>query len=171
MKIIIILLMLSTSFEVFSYSWEIISKTDAITDKISIEASVISKAGDRLTIIERDDKTKWAFFELSSPNQFSINERLILRVDKNKPMNYNADFQNLSRKLGNQIFTWEWNPNLIGFKVGSPGGCHNILTQIFNGKKMVIRYHPNKSTSKDVVFLLAGGEEAINKVISSKCGK
>lgn len=172
MKMSYVLLLLVSSTFVSAEGWEVETKVDAMTDVTRSSAMVTAKTGETLTILQRNDKTIWAYFELSGANQFSVNDRLILRVDKNKPMSYNKDFQELSRELGQPVTNWEWNPSLIGFEVGSgkaDGGCHKIVTEIYTGENLVIRYHPNQSTIRDVIFPLANGKEAISKAIDIKC--
>ncbi len=166
------LLLLATSTFVSAEGWKVETKVDAMTDVTRTYAMVTAKTGETLTILKRDDKTIWAYFELSGVDQFSVNDRLTLRVDKNKPISYNQDFQELSRELGQPVTNWEWNPSLIGFAVGSAkadGGCHKVVSEIYNGEKLVIRYHPNQSTTRDVIFPLANGKEVISKAIEIKC--
>lgn len=166
------LIILFASPLVFAETWKVNSETDSMTDVTRIHAVVAAKTGDTFTILQRDDKSIWAYFELSGTNQFSVNDRLTLRVDKNEPISYNQDFQELSRELGQPVTNWEWNPNLISFELGSgksDGDCHKIVTQIYSGEKLIIRYHPNQSTTRDVSFSITGGKEAISKAIDIKC--
>lgn len=172
MKMPYALLLLATSTFVSAEGWKVETKVDAMTDVTRTYAMVTAKTGETLTILKRDDKTIWAYFELSGADQFSVNDRLTLRVDKNKPFDYNQDFQDVSRELGLPVTNWEWNPNLIGFEVGSAkadGGCHKVVSEIYAGEKLVIRYNPNQSTTRDVIFPLVNGKEVISKAIEIKC--
>jgi hypothetical protein len=167
-----ILLLLSTS--VLASTWQQSITTDAITDKESIEAFVMSSTGDRFTILRRTDGKFWGYFQLAPPHQFRVGERLIARIDKNAPREFNEDLQKLTKRLGDPANSWEWNPSLVGFLLwhgDQAEGC-GWLTQLYNGKKLVIRYHPNQSTFRDVVFKLSGNQKAISKAAGfnlSKC--
>jgi hypothetical protein len=165
MKIFWILALSFISPPVFASNWEIKFTSDAMTDKESTEAFIISNTGERFTILRRSDGRFWGYIQLVPPNQFSINERLITRIDKNTPKEFNEDFEKLTKSLGSPIESWEWNPSLIGFGIwhgNKNEGC-GWLRQLYDGKKFIIRYHLNKSTTRDVIFELSGSQEAISK--------
>jgi hypothetical protein len=156
--------------------WSLKQSTDAMTDAVRKEAFVTNTEGDKFTIIRRNDGSVWGYFQLAGLNQFSVGERLMLRVDKNKPVEFNEDFEKLTRQLGRPIEAWEWNPGLIGFRLWhgkSDEGC-GLVHQLYNGSQLIIRYHPNSSTERDVVFPLGGNHDAIAKAIDlqmSDCAK
>lgn len=148
-------------------NWEIRTTTDSMTDQVSREAFVTSPGGDKFTIIRRSDGSVWGYIKLAGINQFSVNDRLMLRVDKNRPVEFNEDFEKLTKKLGRPIEAWEWNPSLIGFLMWHgkiDEGC-GLVKQLFEGATMVVRYHPNQSTIRDITFPLTGNKKAISDAV------
>ncbi len=138
--------------------WKIQKTVDSMTDKITKTAYVLSKDGNRFTLIRKSDQKVWGYLKLKGMNQFKINESLLLRVDKNKPRSISDKMQ---KKFG--ISSYEWNPSLMGFLVWhgkSDEGC-GFIGQLLNGKKLIIRYHPNKSTYKDIIFNISKNKAAI----------
>jgi hypothetical protein len=171
MKKVLIVGSLVFSSLVFA-DWRVSKDTDLMTDKTILRASIEAETGESLTIMQRDDKSIWAFFKLANANTFSVDERLLLRVDKNEPTEYNRDFQDLTIELGKPMYNWEWNPNLIAFRIGGgtkDGDCNVTLKQLHNGKKLVIRHRPNKSTFRDVVFSATNGKVALQEVLDVDC--
>lgn len=147
--------------------WEAKTTTDAMTDATSTEAFVTNADGDKFTMLRRSDGTVWGYIELSGIKQFSVNERLMVRVDKNDPVEFNEDFEKLSRELKMPMDTWEWNPNLIGFRMWHGKfneGC-GMVQRLFKGQQLIIRYHPNPSTISDVVFPLYGNQKTISDAV------
>jgi len=166
--LITIISIFATSNLAIAGDWILRTTKDNMTDQPSKEVFVTSPGGEKFTIIRRSDEKVWGYIQLSGINQFSVNERLMLRVDKNKPHEINEDLQNLTKRLGNPIGSWEWNPNLIGFLIWHGKineGC-GIIKELFDGKKMIIRYHPNKSTIRDIEFPLTGNRKAISDALS-----
>lgn len=156
----IIFIALLTITETSLADWKVQESVDAMTDKVSKTAYVVSDDGSRFTVIRKSDKKVWGYLKLSGMNQFKINESLILRVDKNKPIDFNDKLQ---KSFG--ISSYEWNPSLLGFLIWhgkADEGC-GLVGQLLKGKKMVIRYHPNKSTFKDIVFDISKNKTAIKE--------
>jgi len=144
-------------------AWEIEKTTDAMTDEVSRTVFVDSNDGSRFTLIRKSDNSVWGYLKLSGMNQFMINERLLLRVDKSEPVKFNEDFEKLTVELGMKVESWEWNPNLIGFRLWHgklDEGC-GLVQKLYDGEKMVIRYHPNQSTIKDVHFDISKNKSVI----------
>ena len=143
--------------------WILKSYTDSMTDAIRKEVYISNGDGDRFTLIRKSDGAVWGYVKLSGGKQFNIGERLMVRIDKNKPMEFNGD---LDKIMGGQINTWEWNPSLVGFQLwaGESGGCET-LKQIYSGSQITVRYHPNDSTSRDVLFVVDGGYEEISSAL------
>lgn len=148
-------------------NWEIRTSTDSMTDQVTREAFITSPMGDKFTVIRRRDGSVWGYIQLAGANQFSVSDRLMLRVDKNKPFEFNEDFEKLSKKLGMPIKAWEWNPTLIGFRIWHgkvDDGC-GLVKQLFEGTTMVVRYQPNQSTVRDLTFPLGGNQNAISDAL------
>lgn len=96
-----------------------------------------------------------------------VGENLMVRIDKNEPVEYNDKLQKLSARLGMPTLTWEWNPSLIGFRIwhGSPEeGCGQV-TKLIEGSTMIIRYHPNHSTTRDLHFDISKGKPLLAKAL------
>ncbi len=144
-------------------AWELKETVDAMTDKISRTVFVKSNDGSRFTLARKSNKKVWGYLELNGMNQFMINERLMLRVDKNDPRKFNEDMEKMNREFGLDWESWEWNPSLIGFLVwhGLPNEGCGLVQQLYDGTKMVIRYHPNQSTIKDIHFDISKNKLAI----------
>jgi hypothetical protein len=157
-------------------AWKLKTSVDPITDKTTKEAYIIDSPGNKLTILRRSDGSVWAYIQLSGINQFGINEELIFRVDKNEPMEFNDNLEKLSEKYGKKIQSWEWNPNLIGFRMWhgkADEGC-GYIQQLYFGKELIVRYHPNPSTQKDIVFAIDKNQDAIIQALDlqiSLCAK
>lgn len=148
--------------------WEIKTLTDAMTDEISHQAVLTSHSGDTLTLLLRGKNKFWAFVQLAGANQFGIDTDLTIRIDANKPGLWDDSWDKLSRMIGKDpTHTWEWNPSLIGFEAGSYAtkeGEENVCSfvrDLYGAKKIVIRYHPNKSTFKDIEFHSEGNQSII----------
>lgn len=163
----IIFLTLSSSC-LFAGEWQLKVTKDAMTDATTSEAFINSSAGDKLSVIRRSDGSVWGYVQLSGLNQFGINDSLLVRVDKNPVAEFNDRFEKLSNSLGKPIKTWEWNPNLIGFRMWhgkADEGC-GIIKQLYEGKVVVVRYHPNQSTTRDITFEISGGQKALSDALS-----
>lgn len=163
---VIFLLVLSS----FSHAgeWQLKTTIDAFTDITASEAFITTPEGEKLTIIRRSDKSVWGYVQLSGINQFSIDEALLLRVDKNPPVEFNDRLEKLSVSLGRPMKTWEWNPSLIGFRMWhgeAKEGC-GLIKQLFDGKVVIVRYHPNQSTTRDITFEITGGQKALSDSIA-----
>lgn len=157
--------------------WTYKEQADAMTDEKYRVAFVNSKDGSKFSLTRRSDNSVWGYLALGGMNQFMIGERLMVRVDANDPKKFNEDLQKLSKSLGRPILSWEWNPNLIGFRIWHgkiKEGCAPLLKELFNGDKMVIRYHPNQSTTRDVWFDISKNKSAIERALGVKsveCGR
>lgn len=163
MRLILALTMMTISASSFA-GWEVRTTTDAMTDAITIEAFVESQEGHRFTLLRRSDNSLWGFVRLAGLEQFSINERLMMRVDKNEPFEFNDDFEKLMERLGQPKNAWEWNPSLIGFLmplVEKKLGCE-IIKQLLHGSSMILRFHPNQSTIRDITFPINGNQKAVS---------
>ena len=104
-----------------------------------------------------------------------VNERLTLRVDKNEAQEYNGDLHKLMRELGDPTPYWEWNPTLIAFIVwhGKIGEGCGLVEQLWNGSQLIVRYHPNQSTTRDIYFDISANKAVIPASLDidmSKCG-
>ncbi|MGV8803489.1 MAG: hypothetical protein ACWA6Y_00835 [Polaromonas sp.] len=144
-------------------AWVLKTSIDLITDKNTKEAFITNKDNNILTIIRRNDNSVWGYIQLAGFEQFGVSDKLIFRVDKNEPVEFNDKLEKISEKYGEKIQSWEWNPNLIGFRMwhGSvEEGC-GYIQQLYHGKELVVRYHPNKSTQKDIFFSIEKNHDAI----------
>lgn len=140
--------------------WKVQESVDAMTDQVSKTAYVLSDNGSRFTLIRKSSSAVWGYLKLSGMNQFKANDVLMLRVDKNEPRDYDDKAQKL---FG--IPSYEWNPSLLGFLIWhgkADEGC-GLVGQLLQGQKMVIRYHPNKSTYKDIVFDISKNKAAVRE--------
>jgi len=148
-------------------NWELKTSTDAMTDQTSSQAEVRSADGDTFTVMRRSDGSVWGYVRLAGTNQFGINENLMVRVDKNKPFEFNDKLEKLTQQLGKPIEAWEWNPSLIGFRMwhGKPAEGCGIVQQLYNGQQIIVRYHPNQSTYRDITFALSGNAQAITDAL------
>ena len=168
-------LILLTLMSVKAYSWVLDDKIDSMTDEVTYTTYVTSEEGHRFSLVKKENDTIWGYLHLSGLNQFMINEELMFRVDKNKPKELSEEFEKLTYELGMGENVWEWNPSLIGFRLipmGDNDSCGDGIKEINNGKKLVIRYHPNKSTYRDVHFDISKQKEAILKALKidfTKC--
>lgn len=157
-------------------AWALKKSVDPITDKNTKEAFIKNKDNNILTIIRRSDNSVWGYIQLAGFEQFGVGDELILRVDKNEPVEFNDKLERISEKLGKKIQSWEWNPNLIGFRMwhgSAQDGC-GYIEQLYHGKELVVRYHPNKSTQKDIFFSIEKNHNAILNAIDleiSSCAK
>jgi len=135
-----------------------------MTDKVTTTVSLTSKEGHTFSLIRKSDERVWGYFRLAGLNQFKVGERLLLRVDKTDPVEYDETAEKFFKDLGMNIKMWEWNPNLIGFVVwhGKPDEGCGLIKRLYEGKIMVIRYHPNQSTFVDVSFPLNQGKDTLN---------
>lgn len=169
MKYLLALTLFAAPGLVFAGEWELKSSTDAMTDQTSSQAEVRSADGDTFTVLRRSDGSVWGYVRLAGTNQFGINENLMIRVDKNKPIEFNDKLATLSRQLGisNPIQMWEWNPSLIGFRMwhGNPAEGCGIIQQLYNGHQIIVRYHPSQSTYRDITFTLSGNAKAITDAL------
>lgn len=167
-KVIVAILLFSLSSLASSADWQIKTKTDAMTDETSSEAFVIASTGEKLTIIRRGDNSVWGYLQLSGMNQFGINEKILFRVDRNPPSEFDDRLEKLTARLGKPIKTWEWNPSLVGFRMWhgkAEEGC-GALKQLHDGKVVIVRYHPNQSTTRDITFEITGGQKALSDVVA-----
>ena len=147
--------------------WSLKTSTDSMTDETRKQASITNQDGDRFTVIRRSDNSVWGYIQLADGKMFNVGERLMLRVDKNKAVSFNEDFEKLTKKLGKPMEAWEWNPNLIGFRMwhGDPAEGCGLIKQLYDGSQLIIRYHPNDSTERDVTFDLSGNSQAITQAL------
>lgn len=152
----------------FAGDWELKSKSDAMTDAVTKEATVTSPDGDKFTILRRADGSAWGYVQLGGSGLFGIDETLMVRVDKNKPVEFNDKFEKLAVKLKMPSMNiWEWNPNLIGFRIWhgkQDEGC-GLIKQLFDGQQVIVRYHPNQSTLRDITFPLTGNNQALSDAL------
>ncbi len=151
----------------FAAQWVSVTRTDAMTDEETTETFVESTTGDKFSLLRRSDESVWGYLQLASPNQFSVGEQLMARIDKNEPREFNDKLEKLTADLGMKVESWEWNPSLIGFRLWhgkKDEGC-GYVRQLYDGKRLVIRYHPNQSTTRDIVFELDGNQKAISKAV------
>lgn len=164
MRQIIIFLSLLMTTNLYA-DWKINETIDSMTDKVQKNAFILSKGGHRFTLIRKSNGKVWGYLKLSRFNQFSVNDSLMLRVDKNKPREISDRFQ---KSIG--IASYEWNPNILGFLLwhGEASKRCGTISQLLKGKKLVIRYHPNKSTYKDIVFNITKNKLAIRSALSIK---
>lgn len=164
-----------TTFFASASAWTVDERTDAMTDKVGRVAVQTSLDGSVFSLLRKSDNSVWAYLKLANLNQFMVGERLLIRIDKNKPIEFDEDMQKLTAKLGRPISSWEWNPNLIGFRVwhGDPKeGCGTFISELLQGTTMIIRYHPNQSTTRDIVFNVREGRAAISRALDldlSRC--
>jgi len=164
MKTFLATILLFHTAAVFA-NWQIKTTTDAMSDETSSTIYVKAHNGEKFTLIRKTDNSVWGYFNLTGMKQFKINDQLLLRVDKNKPREINDKLQKAFK-----VHTYEWNPNLMGFLLwhGSAkedNSC-GFIGELINGKKLVIRYHPNKSTKRDVVFDISKNKNSIKKSLS-----
>ena len=144
-------------------NWELRTSTDAMTDQVVSQAIVTAQTGETFTVMRRSDGSVWGFVQLSGSSQFGINDSLMIRVDKNTPVEFNEKFEKLTAQLGKPIESWDWNPTLIGFRMWHgkvDEGC-GMVQQLYYGHQLIIRYNPNQSTFHDITFQLTGNPEAI----------
>lgn len=143
--------------------WRAQRSVDAMTDQATTTVSLTSKEGHTFTIIRKSDARVWGYLRLAGLNQFRVGERLLLRVDKTEPVEYSESDEKFYKDLGMNIKMWEWNPSLIGFVVWhgkADEGC-GLVKRLYEGRSMVIRYHPNESTFVDVNFALNQGQRLL----------
>ena len=162
MKFLHISILLSVMLTSTASAWVLHKSVDAMTDEVSQSVTVKSTDGSKFTLLRKSNGYVWAYLELSGANQFMVNDRLMVRVDKNKAREANEDGNNTIVGLGGSPI-WEWNANLIGYAAwhGIPAkGCH-FLKELWDGQKMVIRYHPNQSSTKDLIFDISANKLAI----------
>lgn len=173
-KLLWILPIVALSTHVFAGDWKLITREDAMTDQVTKEAMVTAPGGEKFSVLRRSDGRVWGYFQLAGLDQFSVGERLMLRIDKNEPQEFNEDLHNVMKSLGSPEGAWEWNPNLIGFLIWhgeAKSGC-GMLRTLYEGHQVIIRYHPNQSTVRDVVFPLTGNKKALSEAMDvdlSKC--
>lgn len=152
--------------------WQLKISTDAMTDATTREAFITAPTGEKFTVIRRSDGSVWGYVQLSGMSQFGINDKLLVRVDKNTPMEFDDRLERLSKSLGRPMKTWEWNPSLVGFRMWhgkEDEGC-GIIKQMFEGKLVVVRYHPDQSTARDITFEAAGGQKALSDALAVNLG-
>lgn len=168
MKRLVLGLLACAAIPAFAGDWELKSKTDAMTDAVSKEASVTSPDGDRFTILRRGDGSAWGYVQLAGSNMFGISDTLIVRVDKNKPVEFSDKFEKLAIKLKMPTMNmWEWNPSLIGFRIWhgkQEEGC-GLIKELYDGQQIIVRYHPNQSTQRDITFPLTGNNQALSDAL------
>jgi len=167
MKRLICVALTLLPFAAMAAEWNSVTRTDAMTDEETIEAHIESTTGDRFTLLRRSDGSVWGYLELDSPHQFSVGDQVMARVDKNEPREFNDKLEKLTESLGDKIESWEWNPNLIGFRMWhgkKDDGC-GYVQQLYNGSLLIFRYHPNQSTTRDLMFELDGNQAAISKAV------
>lgn len=143
-------------------SWTVSSRIDPITDKTITHIYVNSDTDEKFTLIKKSDNSVWGYFILSGLKSFLSHEILIFRVDKNKPK-----FILAPDTVGNAS---EWLSNRIGVKLWS-GEANEIadcdyLSQLLNGSKLIIRYHPTNYTQRDVSFEISKGKNKIREGLS-----
>lgn len=157
-------------------AWTLKTSIDPITDKNTKEVFIKNKDNNKLTIIRRNDNSVWGYVQLAGFEQFGVDDELIFRVDKNEPVEFNDNLEKITEKYGKKIPSWEWNPNLIGFRMwhgSAEEGC-GYIQQLYRGKELVVRYHPNKSIQKDIFFSIDKNQNAILDAIDleiSSCAK
>jgi len=164
MKVFTVFAFLAFSSQASLAAWEFKSSTDAMTDRVSKEAVVMSTTGDKFTITVRSDNSVWGYIQLAKGNQFMVGEELMIRVDKNQP----SKFSGMLDRMLKDVKLWEWNPSLIGFRIfhgDFSANCGAILPQYYNGEKMLLRYHLNQSTQRDLEFDINGNREALSQTV------
>jgi hypothetical protein len=167
MKNMISLALLIISGTALAGNWKLKTTTDVMTDQVSSQAFVTSLDGDKFTALRRNDGSVWGYVQLSGMRQFSINENLMVRIDKHNPREFNDKLEKLVMKLGSPMKFWEWNPSLIGFRMwhGTVNAGCGIVRELFEGQQMIVRYHPNQSTMIDITFPLTGNQKALSDAL------
>lgn len=159
---------LMSIFPSHAYAWKLIERTDKITDVVVKTTVVTSAEGATFTVVRQTDNSVWAYVKLAGFDQFMVNEKLVLRIDKNTPIDFSDSLQEVSTRLGRPIHSWEWNPSLIGFRLwhGNPesGRCGQV-TAILKGFSLIVRYHPNQSTTRDLTFDISENKASLLKAL------
>lgn len=135
-------------------AWTLQESVDAMTDKVTRRIVATASDGSTLTLLRKSDKSVWGYIKLTGTNQFMVNERLMMRIDKDKPLEYNEDFQKMTAKVGKPLQLWEWNPSLIGFRIwhGVPAQGCGVVKRLMESSSVLVRYHPNQSLTRDIEF-------------------
>ncbi|MDP1528250.1 hypothetical protein [Rhodoferax sp.] len=135
-------------------AWTLQESVDVMTDKVTRQAVVAATDGSTLTLLRRSDDSVWGYVKLSGMNQFMVNERLMMRIDKDKPVEFNDDLQRLMTKLRKPMPSWEWNPSLVGFHIwhGNPAQGCGMIKRLIESSTVLVRYHPNQSVTRDILF-------------------
>lgn len=164
-KLFLVLLVLTGT--AFAGEWEFRTLTDSMTDEVVKQAEVKSAEGDVFTVLRRSDGSAWGYVRLAGHKQFGVKESIMIRVDKNKPFEFNDEFEKLTKRLGKPIKAWEWSPTLVGFRIwhGIPAEGCGIVEQLFKGEQMIVRYHPTESTYREITFALTGNADAITDAL------
>lgn len=150
--------------------WKFEQRSDAITDEVVKHATLASADGDVVTVIRRSDESVWIFLTLRKFETFSTQQEMIGRVDKNEPIQWGEKENEFYRKIGMKVTMWEWNPNMVGGRAWhgkADEGC-GFIKQLATGKRLVMRYYPNKSTVADVVFDLPKSSSPLLKALDLK---
>lgn len=155
---IIIFIVLVSMFGSASAQWELDESVDAMTDEVSRKAYVASEDGHAFVVVRKNDGKVWGYLMLPEGEFFKINDAVMLRVDKNKPKNFD---DRLQREFG--VASYEWKPDLLGFLIwhGKAGEGCGLVGELLKGDEMVIRYHPRESTLKDVRFDISENRKAV----------
>ena len=148
-------------------AWTLQESVDAMSDKASRQVLVTAPDGSTFTLLRKTDGSVWGYLKITGSNQFMVNERLMMRIDKDKPIEFNEDLDQLMAKLGNPLSSWEWNPSLIGFRMwhgNSSKGC-GLIKRLMESSTLVVRYHPNKSLIRDIQFNTEANRDLIGKAL------
>ena len=164
---LIVICLFATTGTALAADWELSVSTDAMTDEVTRQAYVIAQGGEKFTVMRKSDGSVWGYVQLSGVAQFGVDDSLMVRVDKNEPREFDDRLQRMTLNIGTPIQTWEWNPNLVGFRMwhGKVNEGCGFIEQLFHGKQLVVRYSPNQSTFRDITFLLSGNQSAIPEAL------
>ena len=163
MKHLYLLGLLCVAGQAGAEDWVLKISTDSMTDTITKEAMISSPTGESFTLLRRSDGSVWGYFRPANGQMFSAGDHLMVRVDKNKPIELNGKLEELMARVGKKMEVWDWNPTLIATRIWHgkvSDGC-GIIQQLYNGQTMIVRNHPNESTYRDTTYTLGGNREAL----------
>lgn len=147
--------------------WELKTTADSMTDTITKEARISLPTGESLSILRRGDGSVWGYFRPANGQMFAAGDHLLVRVDKNKPIELNGKLEELMARVGKKMEVWDWNPTLIASRIWHgkvSDGC-GIIQQLYSGKTLIVRNHPSESTYRDTTYALGGNREVLAQAL------
>lgn len=166
---VLLFLLLAAATNAWSQStWQVVTETDSMTDKVRKSATVVNAVGHKLSVYRGPNNAAWVLFALSdsSLDIMSGQRAPMYRIDKREPDDLESSRQLSARNLGVRIYAWE--PKWVNFVIWhgkEDEGRSAKLKALMSGQSVVFRYTLATGGSKETTFSLDGAGPAIAEAL------